>query len=266
MEGEPMPLPRYGVVIGTLVRFYRDEPDDFGRWYHGHVEVFTPSGVWTSALDVDTPTGVGISYRVSRKLAPSVLGPVATMPPGFHRLASVPTSGAVDYLRSPFLQDRIFFKGISRPLGVPRAPQPLPVPLAPGNPPLSPPTMPLPDRLLETMRRLIDRLNGWLPGLFPLRLRPWLRSDGNNALTALETELAGNRKVYLFGEQFGGGGKGVHDVHQNQGDPAGSQWWDQNGIWQDGAVAVERPDGRLFFWQVRFNSQASRTGNDGHPT
>jgi len=48
-------------------------------------------------------------------------------------------------------------------------------------------------------------------------------------------------------------------------DPAGSQWWDQNGIWQDGAVAVERPDGTLFFWQVRFNSQATRTDSAGHP-
>jgi hypothetical protein len=56
-----MPLPRYGVVIGTLIRFYRDPPDNFGHWYHGHIEVDTPSGLWTSALDVDTPTGLGMS-------------------------------------------------------------------------------------------------------------------------------------------------------------------------------------------------------------
>lgn len=44
-----MPLTQYGVAIGTLVRFYRDPVDAFGRWYHGHVEVATPSGVWTKA-------------------------------------------------------------------------------------------------------------------------------------------------------------------------------------------------------------------------
>jgi uncharacterized protein YukJ len=25
----------------------------------------------------------------------------------------------------------------------------------------------------------------------------------------------------------------MHNVHQNQGDPAGSQWWPENGTWQD---------------------------------
>jgi hypothetical protein len=39
-----MPLPRYGVTIENRVRFYRDPPDNFGHWYHGHVEVSTPSG------------------------------------------------------------------------------------------------------------------------------------------------------------------------------------------------------------------------------
>jgi uncharacterized protein YukJ len=84
-------------------------------------------------------------------------------------------------------------------------------------------------------------------------------------LLALEAVLVGTPKVYLFGDRFGASDQGVHDVHQNQGDPAGSQWWDLNGIWQDGAVAVERPDGTLFVWQVRFNSQSPRTKASGHP-
>ena len=54
-----MPMDDYGVAVGNLIRFYRDEPDDFGRWYHGHVEISMPSGMWTSALDVDTSTGLG---------------------------------------------------------------------------------------------------------------------------------------------------------------------------------------------------------------
>jgi uncharacterized protein YukJ len=71
--------------------------------------------------------------------------------------------------------------------------------------------------------------------------------------------------VYVFGDRFGGTDQGVHDVHQNQGDPAGSQRWNLNGTWQDGVVAVERPDSTLFVWQLRFNSQSLKTDASGHP-
>ena len=260
-----MPLPRYGVVIGTLIRFYRDPPDNFGHWYHGHIEVDTPSGLWTSALDVDTPTGLGISYRVSRNLQSSELGLVQGLPAGYHHLASNPSSGAVDYIRSTFLKDRFIWWEYTQFAGLAKTVQPLPPPIDPGDPPVMSPVPPLPRRLLEKFYRVIDVFSRWpWPWRF-FRFRPWLKSDGNNALLALEQELISNRKVYIFGERFSGGGQGVHDVHQNQGDPAGSQWWDQNGIWQDGAVGVERADGSLFVWQVRFNSQATQTDNHGHP-
>ena len=259
-----MPLPLFVVAVGTLVRFFRDPPDNFGRWYHGHVEVSTPSGVWTSALDVDTPTGLGISYRVSGNLNPSVLGPVRSLPLGFHQLTSEPGSGAIDYLRSGFLQDYIFGYQLARPLGLPRMLQPLPPRIPPGAPPVPRPEPSVPDSFYEALLRLLHRADYWFANRVRLRMRPWLTSNGDNALKALEVELVGGRKVYLFGERFTSG-QGVHDVHQNQGDPAGSQWWALNGIWQDGAVGVERPNGTLFFWQVRFNSQASHTDSSGHP-
>jgi hypothetical protein len=255
-----MPLANYGVAIGDLVRFYRDPPDNYGHWYHGHVEVSTPSGLWTSALDVDTPSGVGVSYRYSARLQPGVLGPVAALAPGFHHLTSTPSSGAIDYLRSGFLQDRLIIS-LSPRIGLPARPQPLPPP-SELPPPLAPRLPPLP--LPEALKQLLARLDYRLPPWDWLRLRPWLLSNGDNALKALEAELVGNRKVFIFGERFQTG-QGVHDVHQNQGDPPGSQWWAQNGTWQDGAVAVLRPDGSLYFWQVRFNSQAARTDTAGHP-
>jgi hypothetical protein len=104
-----MPLPRYSVAIENLDRVFRDPPDQFGRWYHGHIDLATPSGIWTSALDVDTPTGVGVSYRVRTNLRANILGPVASLPPGFHLLPSYATSGAIDYIRSAFLQDRLLW-------------------------------------------------------------------------------------------------------------------------------------------------------------
>jgi len=108
------------------------------------------------------------------------------------------------------------------------------------------------------------RFSELLPIWTRFRIHPWISSNGDNALSTLESELLADRKVYLFGERFTSG-NGVHDVHQNQGDPAGSQWWAQNGTWQDGAAAVERGDGTLFFWQVRFDPQATNTDQNGHP-
>jgi Uncharacterized conserved protein (DUF2278) len=263
-----VPLSAYGVAVGNLVRFYRDPPDAFGRWYHGHIELSTPSGIWTSALDVDTPTGVGVSYRVSRNLDQTVLGPVGSLGDGFHLLASDAVSGAIDYVRAPFLQDAVI-RGI-RQYGLPRVPQPPPPeilvdpasPPSPGRAPATEPTWV--DSAFERLLRLLARARPIDLGPFQLRVRRWIQSDGDNALQALEAELTGSRRVFVFGERFKQG-QGVHDVHQNQGDPFGTQWWNANGIWQDGAVAVVRDNGKLFFWQVRFNTQSSTTDANGHP-
>jgi hypothetical protein len=39
-----MPLPNYGVAIGSYASFARDAPDQYGRWYHGHLTIDTPAG------------------------------------------------------------------------------------------------------------------------------------------------------------------------------------------------------------------------------
>jgi uncharacterized protein YukJ len=63
----------------------------------------------------------------------------------------------------------------------------------------------------------------------------WLRRVGTSkeALAQLEPLLDTAQRLFVFGEPFQTG-LGLHNVHQNQGDPAGSQWWAENGIWQDG--------------------------------
>jgi Uncharacterized conserved protein (DUF2278) len=278
-----VPLSAYGVVIGDIVSFTRDDPDGFGSWYHGHLKVSTPSGVWDSALDVATPSGLGVRYRVSYGLDLGKLGPVASLATGFHLIASTPSTGAIDYLRSPFLQDYLLTAKRMATIGMPKVPVPLPPPL-PGPPvealggpvgPVGPdgdfvpgrprgPMDPIPDSRKEFLLRLLGRLDRMIPIRIPIHFRPWILSNGDNALTALEQHAAVGRRAYLFGQRYTSG-NGVHDVHQNQGDPADSQWWDDNGIWQDGVVAVVQPDGKLFVWQVRFESQATKTDSGGHP-
>ena len=233
-----MPLERYGVAIGTFVRFYRDPPDSFGRWYHGHVDIATPAGQYTSALDVDTPTGVGVSVKTVAPLDAARFAPVRALPDGWHPLASTATSGALDYLRSELLLDRC---------PPPSWWEPTKSGWSPGG-------------WWHTWRR-------WLAQMICLavrRFRGWARSSGDAALTSLEATLPGSRRVYIFGQHYRTG-RGVHDVPMNQGDPAGSPWYASNGPWQDGAVIVERADGTLAAWLVRFNSQSLTTDAQGHP-
>jgi hypothetical protein len=96
------------------------------------------------------------------------------------------------------------------------------------------------------------------------RARSWTSGSHIQAAEALEPILVPGRRVLVFGEPFGTG-LGMHNVHQNQGDPAGSQWWDQNGIWQDGATLTERPDGRFDVFLSKFSTQGTATDDDGHP-
>ncbi|MBJ7331596.1 MAG: DUF2278 family protein [Solirubrobacteraceae bacterium] len=102
----------------------------------------------------------------------------------------------------------------------------------------------------------------WLANLFPRR--PWKTGSNIDASEALESILVTGRRTVVWGEPFETG-LGMHNVHQNQGDPLTSQWADENGIWQDGGVMVERDDGDLDAFISKFSSQASRTDDEGHP-
>lgn len=226
----------YGVAIGTFASFTRDDPDEFGHWYHGHLRVDTPAGRYDSALDVDTPSGVGVSFRIVDGLTIADFPQLATLGDGFHVLASTPTSGALDYVRSPQLQDFRWLRLLAR-----RSPL---------------------WRLVVPVRlhALLLPLRRWL---ILLRWYPWVTSDGDNALDRLEAILPTASRVYLFGEPFTSG-QGVHNVHLNQGDPPGPHWA-ENAIWQDGAVLVRYADDAVTVWQVKFNPQSLRTDAAGHP-
>ena len=218
-----MPLDRYGVLVGTLHRSFRDTPDDQGRWFHVNVEVDAPAGRHRCAVDVDSKLSVvGVQWKVLTLAGPQ-LAPVAGLGPGVHALTREPGSGALDYQRHPALAPR------------PRLPFGI-------------------------------RLPGWMRSLLVSAVdpHPWTSGSHIQAAEALEPILVPGRRVLIFGEPFASG-LGMHDIHQNQGDPAASQWWDQNGIWQDGGTFTERPDGRFDAFLSKFSTQASTTDDDGHP-
>lgn len=234
-----MPLDAYGVAIGTYVGFFRDPPDDVGKWYHGHIQIATPAGEYTSAVDVDTKTGTGVSVKTVAPLDAALFASVSALANGWHALPSDATSGALDYVRSALLLDKCPPTGWRLP----------PVTRLPGY-------RAYVESVWQRIRRMLC--------LALRKFRGWAESSGDAALTSLEQALAGSQRVYIFGQHYDNG-LGVHDVHMNQGDPAGSQWWASNGPWQDGGVVLERADGTLAAWLVKFNSQSLSTDSQGHP-
>ncbi|HEX8395998.1 MAG TPA: DUF2278 family protein [Pyrinomonadaceae bacterium] len=102
-----MPLPAYGVLIGTLNHFARDDQNNFGSWYHGKIYLDTPNGQYECAVDVSTPSGIKVQYREIHDLDRTLFAPILALSNGWHLLARTSTSGAIDYIRSPLFRIRI---------------------------------------------------------------------------------------------------------------------------------------------------------------
>ena len=222
-----MPLPAYGVLVGTLSHFTCDDPTPAGLWSRGILHVDAPAGQYEGAVDVATPTGDRVQYRLIRHLNHLALTPILGLPAGWHPLASTRSSGAIDYVRSS-----LFGAGpAARYFGF----------------------------WLFRRDSLIGRFLRWLESL----RNPWMDSAGDNALNALETQLLGSVRVFIFGAPESSDLR-VHDVHLNQGDPLG-QFQHLDGAWQDGGVLIERPSGEIVAFLVKFATQSLHTNSQGLP-
>ena len=249
-----MSLAHYGVLLGTKAGYHRDAPDNFGRFYHGHIDVQTPGQLYNTAIDVDSERpGISVRWRVI-PLRVSEWQPVFTLADGFHSLASNDSSGAVDYPRDLRLRDMVFIPDYvdgpvpwwkrlreswevlsDRPQAISRQPQ---------------------IRLLARRVRVVDKTP------------PWKTGTDVQALTDLEAMIADAPRVVIFGESYpasGGRPPGLHDIHLNQGDPAGSQWWATDGIWQDGLTIAIHSDGTASAFMNMFSTQSLQTDAQGHP-
>jgi hypothetical protein len=212
----------YGLVIGTKSNYFRDPPDDFGRYYHGNLIVHAPNGNYHCAIDVD-PKGMpdGIQWRLVR-IRPNDFADMKAMPDGWHAVASNQNSGALDYIRSHVLHPPILIWNV---------------------------------RYASCLSRFLNFIR-WNP--------PWNNGTGIQALTDLEAVLSQGVRFYVFGEPFTSG-LGVHNIHQNQGDPIGGGHDTENAIWQDGATIIETAQGEFTGFLNKFKTQAFRTDDLGRP-
>src|SRR5258708_5720723 len=97
-----MPLPNYGVVIGTYSRFDREPADNFGHWFHGHIYLNANGTEYQCAVDVNNPTG-NFTYTILPDLDPNLFLNISGLADGYHELPRNAISGAMDYIRSPLI-------------------------------------------------------------------------------------------------------------------------------------------------------------------
>lgn len=213
----------YGVLIGDLVSHERDPDENFGQWFHLKIKVDAAGVEYEGAIDVDSKTSdIGVEWRVV-PIAEKDIAPVLAMGDGFHDLPSTPTSGAIDYIRSPMFRVKLGCVFVM-----------------------------MPSPLLKLLMKLFEGL-----------LNQWTQGNYLQASEALEEVLDGAGKCLVWGEPYTSD-NGLHNIHQNQGDPPGD-WYEANGIWQDGGTIVQKPDGSWVAFINKFTSQAYTTNDLGQP-
>ncbi len=69
----------------------------------------------------------------------------------------------------------------------------------------------------------------------------WPPVVGGTTVPVFDNLFAGAKRVYIFGEPYynNPSSKGIHDVHQNQGNMPGTSFAALNGRYQDGAMIIE---------------------------
>jgi hypothetical protein len=210
----------YCVVVGTNPTFSRDDINNYGAYYHGHISVKIGNKTYSAAVDANKPrASIAIEWLVA-DIDTELFENILKLPNGRHSIQRNSTSHAIDYVRS----DAITVHGSS----------------------------------LRKWRSVLGS------SIF------WKKTSGVLALDELEKMVTdpNNKRIFIFGEPFGNGNNqklGVHNVHQNQGNEIDSKFGDEDGIWQDGMVAVQKKDNTVTAFLVKFLAQSYETDDDGHP-
>ena len=97
----------YGVVVGTKVKFFRDDPNNFGRYHHGNLILQAGTHQYKCAIDVDSGDNPNGHEWCTFPIDASDLAELRRLDDGWHELAANSTSGALDYIRSPELRSKI---------------------------------------------------------------------------------------------------------------------------------------------------------------
>jgi len=92
-------LPNYGVIIGT----YDHSDAHQGQWLHEILYLNAGGQLYQCAVDVNEPNSI-FQYMVLESLDAGMFAPISGLSAGYHELARNSQSGAIDYIRSPLVQ------------------------------------------------------------------------------------------------------------------------------------------------------------------
>jgi len=234
-----MPLSQYGLLKGDL--FTPQEQTYQGNWFHGIFYVTVPGATIPRrcVTDFSSANKDLIQYKIFNNLRANLFANIAALPDGFTNLAigpvNGPTSGALDYVRSPLLGPMGCFELFAG--------------------------------LLKAIFGVVLS-DGWIvsDGVIAVQALQKQLSANPKKMFVFGEPFTDDAPVNEDGVQSQ---NGMHNVHMNQGDPPvspdGRDHQGDDGIWQDGATVFLRADGSLTAFCSKFVAQTFNTNDQGLP-
>jgi uncharacterized protein YukJ len=225
-----MPITNYSVLAGDPV----SGKVVTGSSTHYQITMNAPGGPFTVAVNIQSVDGSEVLYAIEEGFTPPDEAALLALPMGMTKLQSEAGGLALDYVRSQ----------------------------VDGRPMITREQM----TLLPQMRS---------QGSEEERMLARARSAAlqNAVVTLLNMTIADKDGViYAFGSTYADKGKvdGIHDIHMNQGNPAGGGakggHGGDNGVWQDGALLIHLPSkGTWTAVFIAFQTESWTTDSKGNP-
>jgi uncharacterized protein YukJ len=220
-----MPVPNYSVLAGDPTAGKVVS----GKSAHYQITMQAPGGPFTVAVNIQSVDGSEVLYAIEEGFTPPNEAELLALPMGMTALKSEAGGLALDFVRSTVN----------------------------GAPMISRQQMALLPQMIgrgSEDERMMNRARA--------------KALENAVVTLLNMTIADKDGViYAFGSAFSDAGKvdGIHNIHMNQGNPAGGFTKD-NGAWQDGALFIHLPSKNT--WTavfIAFQTESWNTDSTGSP-
>ena len=234
-------LKEYGYIVGTLNKkahvafvdnvwypYGLEKIGEEGKFLHYRFKLDVNGVEYECVIDVNDATIYPVPYRIldMRNVNAKYYNGILGKPYGFYRIpmtttGTKPGNGGLDFIRHP---------GILRDMAGANF------------------TEPLSDAYSQELL--------W----FQLYVKPSKTDPKQYIAPDIDALFENATKIYVFGEPYRDGRKGMHNIHQNQGN-RNNIYIKNGGIYQDGGVIFEYSNGDRVLLMVKFGDYTDRNGN-----